>query len=100
MHADWIKSPTARRILVHWADPRPAWLWSGDGQRLLWRNRAARYFGAKVRKAGLRTAPPVVPIKGQVARLIRLGSLGRPSLSRIQFLAGAKPVSITCTITP
>lgn len=100
MHADWIKSPTARRILVHWTDPRPAWLWSGDGQQLLWRNRAARLFGARLRKSGLRIAPPVVPIKGQVARLIRLGSVGRPSLSRIQFLAGEKPVSLTCTITP
>lgn len=100
MDADWIKSPTARRILVHWADPRPAWLWSSDGARLLWRNRAARYFLAKPRRTGLRLAPPAVPIKGQVARLIRLGSTGRPSLSRIRFLAGAKPVSATCTITP
>lgn len=100
MDAEWIKSPTARRVLVHWTDPRPAWLWSADGQRLLWRNRAARFCGARLRKTGVRMPPSVVPIKGQVARLIRLGSLGRPSLSRIQFLAGEKPVSITCTITP
>ena len=38
--------------------------------------------------------------RARSSRLIRLGSLGRPSLSRIQFLAGEKPVSITCTITP
>src|SRR5690606_810382 len=100
MHAEWIKSPTARRILVHWTDPRPAWLWSGDGQRLLWRNRAARYFGAGADAGGLKLAPAPVPIKGQVARLIRLGAVGRPSLSRIQFLSGERPVSQTCTITP
>jgi signal transduction histidine kinase len=41
-----------------------------------------------------------VPIKGQVARNIRLGSTGRSSLARIQFLAGDKPVSSTCATTP
>jgi signal transduction histidine kinase/PAS domain-containing protein len=100
MDADWITSQTARRILVHWADPRPAWLWSGDGQRLLWRNAAARYFHGKIKKSGLKLVPDAAPIKGQVPRLIRLGSPGRSSLSRIQFLAGGKPVSDTCTVTP
>lgn len=100
MNAEWIKSPTARRVLVHWADLRPAWLWSEDGRSLLWRNPAARFFNGKLKKYGPRLAPAPVPIKGQMARLIRLGSLGRSSLSRIQFLAGEKPVSATCTVTP
>lgn len=99
MDADWIKSPSARRILVHWADPRPAWLWSGDGSRLLWRNGAARFFAGKLKKSGVKLVA-AAPIKGQVTRLIRLGSAGRSSLSRIQFLAGDKPVSQTCTVTP
>jgi len=90
----------ARRVLVHWADVRPAWLWSEDGRSLLWRNPAARFFNGKLKKYRARLAPEPVPIKGQVARLIRLGSLGRSSLSRIQFLAGEKPVSATCTVTP
>jgi signal transduction histidine kinase len=98
--ADWVKSPAARRILVHWADPRPAWLWSADGGTLLWRNAAAPWFGAKLKKAGLKLAPAPVPIRGQVPRLIRLGSLGRSSLSRMQFLAGNHPVSTTCAVTP
>jgi signal transduction histidine kinase len=96
----WIKSPTARRVLVHWADVRPAWLWSQDGETLLWRNEAARFFHGKVKKHGIRLAPEAVPIKGQIARLIRLGSLGRSSLSRIQFLAGERPISTTCSCTP
>lgn len=100
MHAEWIKSPTARLVLVHWADARPAWLWSQDGETLLWRNDAARYFHGKVKKHGLKLAPEAVPIKGQIARLIRLGSMGRSSLSRIQFLAGERPISTTCTCTP
>lgn len=100
MNAEWIKSPMARRVLMHWADARPTWLWSEDGRSLLWRNAAARFFNGKLKKRGLKLAPEPVPIKGQVARLIRLGSVGRSSLSRIQFLAGDKPVSATCTVTP
>ncbi|WP_421760799.1 ATP-binding protein [Devosia sp.] len=99
MNADWIKSPTARRVLVHWADVRPAWLWSQDGEKLLWRNEAARFFHGRIKKHGVKLAE-AVPIKGQIARLIRLGSLGRSSLSRIQFLAGDRPISTTCTCTP
>ncbi len=100
MNAEWIKSPTARLVLLHWADARPAWLWSQDGETLLWRNDAARYFHGKIKKHGLKLAPEAVPIKGQIARLIRLGSMGRSSLSRIQFLAGDRPISTTCTCTP
>lgn len=100
MDAEWVKSAAARRIFVHWADARPAWLWSADGGTLLWRNLAARLFGGKIKKSGLKLAPDAVPIKGQVARLLRLGSPGRSSLARIQFLAGGKPASSTCTVTP
>jgi signal transduction histidine kinase len=98
--AEWIKSPTARRVLAHWADARPAWLWSQDGETLLWRNEAARFFHGKMKKHGVKLAPEAVPIRGQIARLLRLGSVGRSSLSRIQFLAGDRPISTTCSCTP
>ena len=97
---DWIKSPTARRVIAHWADPRPAWLWSGDGSRLLWRNRAARLFGARLKKGEARLLPNAEPIRGQVQRLIRLGISGHASLSRLQFLAGERPISATCSVMP
>ena len=100
MDADWIKSLTARHVLLHWADARPTWLWSRDGSRLIWRNDAARFFRGKIKKHGLKLAPEAVPIRGQVARLVRLGSVGRSSLSHIQFLSGDKPVSTTCACTP
>lgn len=100
MNADWTTSPTARRVLQHAADTRPAWLWSHDGQTLLWHNPAAELFLAKLKKYGLKPASPAVPIKGQIARNIRLGSTDRSSLARIQFLAGAKPASATCVTTP
>lgn len=99
MDASWIKSPTGRRVLEHWADPRPAWLWSADGQSLLWRNLAARLFPGKGRKHAP-VAADVMPIRGQIARLIRLGSLNRSSLSRMQFVADDRPVSATCACTP
>ena len=100
MDADWITSPSARRVLQHADDSRPAWLWSQDGQLLLWQNAAAPLFLAKLKKHGLKLAPPAVPIKGQIARNIRLGSTGRTSLARIQFIAGDKPASSTCATTP
>ncbi|QDZ09331.1 histidine kinase dimerization/phospho-acceptor domain-containing protein [Devosia ginsengisoli] len=100
MDADWITSPSARRVLQHAEDSRPAWLWSQDGQLLLWQNAAAPLFLAKLKKHGLKLAPTAVPIKGQVARNIRLGSTGRTSLARIQFIAGDKPASSTCATTP
>ena len=62
LDAEWITSPTARRILMHWADPRPAWVWSQDGSSLLWRNAAARAFNGKIKKSGPRFAPETVPI--------------------------------------
>lgn len=100
MDADWITSPSARRVQQHAGDSRPAWLWSQDGQLLLWHNDAAPLFLAKLKKHGLKRAAPAVPIKGQIARNIRLGSLGRTSLARIQFTAGQKPASATCATTP
>ncbi len=100
MNADWITSPSARRVLQHDADPRPAWLWSQDGQKLIWQNAAAALFMAKIKKSGLKLAAPAIPIKGQISRNIRLGSTGRTSLARIQFLLGEKPISSTCATTP
>lgn len=100
MNETWITLPSAPDVLRHADDARPAWLWSGDGQRLIWSNRAAELFLAKVKKHGIKLAGPAVPIKGQVARIIRLGAIGRSSLARIQFLAGERPASSTCTTTP
>lgn len=100
MNEHWTTLPNAERVQEHAADARPAWLWSQDGRTLLWSNHAAPLFLARLKKYGLKLAQPAVPIRGQVSRVIRLGSPGRSSLARIQFLAGEKPVSITCIATP
>ena len=90
LDAEWIKSPTARRILVHWADPRPAWLWTQDGVKPALAQPAARYFNAKVKKGASKRRAGGRSDQGQVARLVRLGVPGRSSLSRVQFLSGGK----------
>lgn len=100
MDADWIKSPSGERVVRHIADPRPAWLWPADGSDLIWQNAAAELFRAKLKKSGLKVKPVPVPIKGQISRLLRLGSLNRKSRAHVQFLAGTKPVSATCDVTP
>ncbi len=100
MNASWTTLPSAPDVLRHADDARPAWLWSGDGQRLIWSNPAAGLFLARLKKHGIKFAEPAIPIKGQVARIIRLGAPGRASLARIQFLAGERAVSGTCTTTP
>ncbi|MBE7733942.1 sensor histidine kinase [Devosia faecipullorum] len=100
MNEPWTTLPSAPEVLRHADDARPAWLWSGDGQRLIWSNPASFLFLARLKKHGIKRAEPAMPIKGQVARIIRLGIVGRSSLARIQFRAGEKPASSTCTTTP
>jgi len=100
MQNDWIKTQAARDIVGRFDERRPAWLWSSDGQELIWQNRAARLFLAKQKKCRIKLAKEAVPIKGQVRRLLRLGSIGLSSLARVQFLAGGKPVSATCSCMP
>lgn len=100
MNEDWTQTPDAHRVLALENDPRPAWLWTGDGTSLLWHNAAAELFGAKLKASGLKRAEPARPIKGQITRILRLGLVGRPTLSRMQFIAGRKPLSATCICTP
>jgi signal transduction histidine kinase/PAS domain-containing protein len=97
---EWTKSKDARMVLGHSLDPRPAWLWDRNGENLVWRNVAAVVFRGAARKNGLKPFKLPVPIKGQVKRLIRLGSHRRSSLSRIRFLAGKKPLALTSACTP
>ncbi|MFC0010839.1 histidine kinase dimerization/phospho-acceptor domain-containing protein [Devosia nitrariae] len=92
-------STTAARVLAHVNDARPGWLFAADST-LIWRNQAAAYFLAKAKKHSVKLAPPAEPIKGQIARVLRLGAEGRTSLSRIHFMAGDKPASSTCACTP
>ncbi len=105
MSKEWSASTGAKMIKNHQGKKRPAWLWDANGLELIWRNDAARLFSAqykkhKAPKHRLRLAKDAVPIKGQVRRLLRLGSMGLTGLARVRFLVGSKPVSTTCSCTP
>jgi PAS domain-containing protein len=100
MTLDWKSAEQAQTVTRYDDDPRPAWLWPADGAQPVWANRAARLFGAKVKGDEIKIQEPAVPVKGQIARIVRLGLMGRPTLSRMQFLAGRKPLSATCHCTP
>lgn len=65
---------------------------------MIWHNRAAPLFHGTSRRRS--SSGEIVPLKGQIARLIRLGSSNRASLSRMQFLVDDRPVSATCACTP
>ena len=100
MTLDWTSAEQAQTVTRLEDDPRPAWLWPVDGTQPVWTNRAAGLFGARIKGGEIKTQEPAVPIKGQIARIVRLGLTGRPTLSRMQFLAGRKPLSATCHCTP
>lgn len=100
MTPDWQSPEQAKTIERYENDPRPVWLWAEDGDRPVWTNRAAPLFGARLKASGLKRVDKAAPIKGQIARILRMGLLGRTMPSRMQFLAGRKPLSATCLCTP
>lgn len=100
MTLDWTSAEQAQTVTRLDDDPRPAWLWPADGVQPVWTNRAADLFGARIKGDELKRLAPAMPVKGQIARILRLGLMGRPTLSRMQFLAGRKPLSATCHCTP
>ncbi|MCF6302890.1 MAG: PAS domain-containing sensor histidine kinase, partial [Devosiaceae bacterium] len=100
MNNDWNKSADAQFIELTKSQLRPAWLWDSEGVELIWLNDAARIFLASEKNSKLKLTKPPTPIAGQVRRLLRLGSTGLTSLSRVRFLVGGKPLSITCSCTP
>jgi hypothetical protein len=97
MHANWVHSQALQLSTAYLMDPRPAWLWVDDGAVLVWHNPAADVFKQKYKR---KAKGSLTPVGRQIARAIRLGSIGRASLSRLQFTIGKKPVSATCTCTP
>ncbi|WP_127144812.1 ATP-binding protein [Pelagibacterium montanilacus] len=100
MAQDWTSAPASQAVKALKDDPRPAWLWSPTGSELVWANAAAGLFGARLVAGELRRASDPHPIKGQINRILRLGLLGQPMMSRLQFIAGRKPLSASCLCTP
>ncbi len=97
MTALWLNSQSERLVAAYLADARPAWLWAADGEKRIWRNRAALAFEAAHRRED---KARLVPVPRQIPRLIRLGVPLSGSPARLQFTLGRKPVSATCVCTP
>jgi PAS domain S-box-containing protein len=87
------------RLAVHATSVLPAWLWSVDGQRILWANPVgARLFGA-ANGASLaeRIFGPADPHRRQVAQLAgRLPSSGATRLERLRGFGAPPGMLATC----
>jgi len=87
------------RLAVHATSALPAWLWSGDGTRVLWSNPVgARAFGAASSTAlGERIFGPADPHRRQIARLAgRLLANGAVRLERLPGFGAAPGMLATC----
>jgi PAS domain S-box-containing protein len=72
-------------------DPRPAFVFRGDGTAILWANAAgAALLGDKVGAALQRRFAPAGPFARQLARLARLAPADHPRLEILRFNAGAR----------
>jgi len=87
------------RLSAHAASPRPTWLWSTDGRRLLWANPVgAAIFGAATPAAtgGLSFAA-THPAAAQIAQLARsLIDNGAPRLERLRGFDARPGGMLTC----
>src|SRR4051794_9148897 len=85
------------RLAAHAAGPLPAWLWSTDGARVLWANRAgAGFFGGDAELAG-KSFGPADPHRRQVAQLAgRLPENGAVRLERLRGFGAAPGTLATC----
>ena len=79
-------------------DPRPAWVWNGEGNRILWANGAGlAFFGETSMDALLdRRFGDVHPARRHLARLARNARADVPMLDRMRFFITDQTVTVTC----
>ena len=79
-------------------DHRPAWVWNGDGSRIIWSNAAGMAFFEEDSMEALlaRTFGDVHPARRHLARLARNAQPNVPLLDRLRFFLGAKAITATC----
>lgn len=98
-HLDYLRLPLVAACAL---DLRPAWLWSGDGDRLLWTNAAgARIFGlASAAAAALHPLKPADPHRRQAVRLARqMTATGVTRLERLRGFGAPFGGLATCACT-
>src|SRR5262245_19036097 len=87
------------RMAAYAASRLPAWLWTADGQRILWANSAGVRLFAAADAAALaeKTFGPADPHRRQIARLSgRLRAGGAVRLDRLQGFGAALGTLATC----
>ncbi len=79
-------------------DPRPAWVWNHEGNRIIWSNAAGlAFFQERDMQALLdRTFGDVHPARRHLARLALNSRLNAPLLDRLRFFLGVSAVTTTC----
>ncbi|WP_319530755.1 ATP-binding protein [uncultured Cohaesibacter sp.] len=79
-------------------DSRPAWVWNGEGNRILWSNRAGLdFFEVRSMHALLdRQFGDVHPARRHLARLARNAQADAPILDRLRFFLGDTTVTTSC----
>ncbi len=87
--------PTIGAVLL---DSRPAWVWNGEGNRILWANAAGlAFFGETSMDAMLdRSFGDVHPARRHLARLARNARSNAPMLDRLRFFLGTEAVTCNC----
>jgi PAS domain S-box-containing protein len=90
------------RLAVHATSALPAWLWSGDGTRILWANPVgARLFGAaNSAELAERSFGPADAHRRQIAQLAsRLSPTGAIRLERLRGFGASLGALVTCGCT-
>ncbi|MCT4655967.1 MAG: ATP-binding protein [Cohaesibacter sp.] len=79
-------------------DPRPAWVWNHEGNRIIWSNAAGLAFFNETSMDALldRTFGDVHPARRHLARLALNSRPNTPLLDRLRFFLGVKAVTTTC----
>ncbi|WP_114011346.1 ATP-binding protein [Cohaesibacter intestini] len=87
--------PTIGAVLL---DSRPAWVWNGEGNRILWANAAGLAFFGEVSMDAMlnRSFGDVHPARRHLARLVRNARSNAPMLDRLRFFLGAEAITCNC----
>ena len=87
--------PTIGAVLL---DSRPAWVWNGEGNRILWANAAGLAFFGETSMDSLleRSFGDVHPARRHLARLARNARPDSPTLDTLRFFLGLSFVTLSC----
>nr|WP_321483941.1 ATP-binding protein [uncultured Cohaesibacter sp.] len=87
--------PTIGAVLL---DSRPAWVWNGEGNRILWANAAGLAFFGETNMDALleRSFGDVHPARRHLARLARNARPDAPTLDTLRFFLGLSFVTLSC----